>query len=204
VGVAGAASAAGVALAHGDKVPKILAPVLHPQAGVSAPPSLDGFFEETGPGPCVPTYGGGPDNAQGPRNRYITFYASNLPAGTYNFDMTQQVDANPAGAIQASGAGTAVLPWEYNGSKPVHVVVRDPGSEPTCPEDNLDGSNSHQYDSLPVSGFTLSATHDVVFYVHILYSNNVAHVPSGQTTTFTGTLSGTVSLPPQPKTVTSV
>ena len=117
-GVAGLAGAVGVAQATG--APKVLKTFLTGTPTPSTPPpppKIDGFFEGTGPGPCInpPTYTG--SSGQGGINRYVTFYILSLPSGNYSFNVTQDIGAGPV-ALAAPGTGTATHPWEIAGPLP--------------------------------------------------------------------------------------
>lgn len=184
-GVAGVAGAAGIARACGVTPGSVKHLVGGVQPLSATVPTLTGYFEHTNPGPCTSTYSG--TNKDGGTNRYITFYAANLPAGTYTFNVTQTIGAH-TGAIQSSGHGTATLQWEYlQKNSSVHVVVKDHVKNPGCPEDSL--KNATPYDAYPVSNLKLTKTQDVVFYAHIQDTQS----PLASSTTFTGTLTGTVS-----------
>lgn len=196
-GVAGVAGAVGVAQATG--APKVLKTFLgvHPNASTPPPPpTIDGFFEDTGPGPCLDPkeYGGG--SGQGPLNRYVVFYIKNLPQGTYSFNVTQDIGAGPV-AIAASGGGTNTQPWEFAPGNPIHVVVYAANTEPSCPTD-LTGLGTHPFSafsvSIPSTDFTTS-NNDVAIFVHVeIDSKKVGDsITLPSSTTFTGTLSGDAS-----------
>ncbi|HEX5547208.1 MAG TPA: hypothetical protein VFX24_07340 [Ktedonobacterales bacterium] len=206
-GVAGVAGAVGVAQATG--APKVLKTFLGASPNASTPPpppSIDGFFEETQPGPCItpPTYTG--SSGQGGINRYVVFYIKNLPSGNYSFNVTQDIGSG-AVALAAPGSGSATQPWEIAGPSQIHVVVYGANTEPTCPTD-LTGLGTHAFSafsvSIPSTDFTAS-NNDVAIYAHIQIDKSkvgsgkdIPTLPSS--TTFTGTLSGDAS---QTQTVTA-
>lgn len=196
-GVAGVAGVAGIARASGLS-PNTLKNFSGTAQNASTPPpptTITGYFEETGPSDCTDTYYAGNGNDQGGRNRYITFYIANLPAGDYSFDVSQSCDGNTAGPIQPAGSGTSTLQWEYaNSSSQVHVVI--PGTlTDGCPEDDLGGSGSTAHDSFTVT-FHLDSTQNVAIYAHIQDEQGTSKVGGtlASTTTFTGSLSGNLTM----------
>jgi hypothetical protein len=193
-GVAGVSGAVGVAAASGKLSPNTLKHFTGGPQTLSAttPPSIDGFFEETDPGPCLDTTKS--SYSSGHTNRYVVFYISNLPKGNYSFDVTQSCDGNTAGPIRSHAlGGTATLQWEYKtDSSQVHVVFYDANTEPACPTD-ISGKKSVAYNSFTASWVTSTynaATYDVAIFAHIIDNQSTL----ASTTKFTGTLSGDKNL----------
>lgn len=200
-GVAGVAGAVGVAQATG--APKILKNVLgvHPNASTPPPPpSVDGFFEGTGPGPCLDpkTYTG--SSGQGGINRYVVFYIKNLPQGTYTFDVKQNIGAGDV-ALAAPGTGTATQPWEIAGPSQIHAVFYTANTEPSCPT-NLTGLKSDPFSAFSISvpsGDFPGTVNDLAIFVHVQIDHNkvgagkaIPTLPSSTTFTLSGGASGTV------------
>jgi hypothetical protein len=190
-GVAGAAGVAGVALArNGGKAPTSLS---HVFTDLTHPPIFDDTIEETTlSGGCGNTYGkGGVVNTEA----FGMFLAEYLTAGTYTFSLTQTFTPSggspTSGAIQQPGTATTTLPWEYgDAGNAVFVDVGTPGSLTTACTTSGTAVGT-PFSSTDTVQWTLGGTSDVLIYVHLRYKGNKP--ASGDSTTFTGTLSGPIS-----------
>jgi hypothetical protein len=193
-GVAGAAGVAGVARARSSgKAPSFLTHVLIAQQQQTMPPTFAINFEDAalaGDSSCSSFYGGGNG-----LERYFLFLGSNLPAGSYSFELTQQFfnPPNAAGDIQPTGTHSPTLPWEYQGTQPISIDVEAPGS--------FSGSCAGAIPATallfgppssppPIVKFSLGATSDALIYVHLVYDGTPT---TGDMITLTSTLTGPVS-----------
>jgi hypothetical protein len=193
-GVAGAAGVAGVALArNGGKAPSTLGHVFD---DLTHPPHFDDTLEETMlKGGCGNTYGSGAATVN--TEAFAMFLAEFLTPGAYTFTLQQTFTPNggspTTGAIGTPpGGGTATLPWEYGDpGNTIFVDVETAGSITTpCTTAGTTAGTGFNPPP-PTVSWTLSKTSDVLIFVHLRYDGNTP--ASGDSTTFTGTLSGPIS-----------
>jgi hypothetical protein len=206
-GVAGAAGVAGVALAHrSNNSPSILrtfafaqqqqTPVAACSAGLEIP-GLDANEKPTSlPGTCITHYSG----FKGPYA--LVFLASQLPAGSYTFDVTQTFTPSggspTTGAIQPNGTTNPALPWDLdNTSNLVFINQVAAGTGSACPS----GAFPSMTSTLPAS-YALASTMDVEIWIPIIFEPS-GTIMNGDTSSFTSTTSTASGIPICNSTVTS-
>jgi hypothetical protein len=181
-------------------------------------PIYAGVEDATLSGTCISTYGGSDPSGLERYLLFFApsvpaiFVPSKPEIVLYTFDVTQQIDGGSTGPISASGSGTTTLPWEYK--EPLYVAKQELMTNPStgqplppqltwsaCQSGLVPEKTGVPGVSAGPAGFfpftsgggsvpvgNSPAAFVFLVYVHLVYSSTLPPPPSGQTTTFTSTV----------------